>query len=123
MVLAYLGHKITQAKLMSLLGTTDAGTPFSRLRLLSQLGAIVGVQTNGTLSDLQVSLPAIVGLQTGWLHGAVDDSQHAVVVIAIEAHTVWILDPAQDANPSSLTEDEFLAAWTEMDCIFATVSL
>jgi ABC-type bacteriocin/lantibiotic exporter with double-glycine peptidase domain len=41
MVLNYLGRGIDQAVLTQFLGTTDAGTPFSRLHLLEQLGLAV----------------------------------------------------------------------------------
>lgn len=108
---------------MHLLGTTEAGTPFSRLRLLSQLGAVVDVWIDGTLADLQAALPVIVGLHAGWLHGYSGGSQHAVVITGIKAETLWILDPAQGAEPIPLAENEFLAAWIEMDCIFAVVRL
>ena len=55
MVLAYYGRKVSQPQLIRLLGTTDAGTPFSRLPLLSQLGATVDLGTNGTLAELQAT--------------------------------------------------------------------
>jgi ABC-type bacteriocin/lantibiotic exporter with double-glycine peptidase domain len=121
MVLAYYGRKVSQTQLIRLLGTTDAGTPFSRLRLLSQLGAAVDMRTNGTLAELQATLPVIVGLHTGWLPGYIVESQHAVVVIDIDTEGIRILDPAQGADPILLSENEFLAAWIEMDCIFAVV--
>jgi ABC-type bacteriocin/lantibiotic exporter with double-glycine peptidase domain len=121
MVLAYYGRKVSQTQLIRLLGTTDAGTPFSRLRLLSQLGAAVDIRTNGTLVELQATLPVIVGLHTGWLPGYIVESQHAVVVMDIDAEGIRILDPAQGAGPILLSENEFLAAWIEMDCIFAVV--
>jgi hypothetical protein len=65
MVLTYYGRKFSQTQLIRLLGTTDAGTPFSCLRLLSQLGAAVDSRTNGTLAELQATLPVIVGLRGG----------------------------------------------------------
>jgi ABC-type bacteriocin/lantibiotic exporter with double-glycine peptidase domain len=45
--------------------------------------------------------------------------QHAVVVVAVETQNVTILDPAQIERPVVLTENEFLAAWIEMDCTLA----
>jgi ABC-type bacteriocin/lantibiotic exporter with double-glycine peptidase domain len=121
MVLAYYGRQVSQTQLIRLLGTTDAGTPFSRLRLLSQLGVTVDIHADGTLAELQVRLPAIVGLHAGRLSGHSVESQHAVVVIDIEAQGIRVLDPAQGADPILLSENEFLAAWIEMDCIFAVV--
>ena len=100
----------------------DAGTPFSRLRLLSQLGMTIDIRADGTLADLRAKLPAIVGLHAGWLSGHIVESQHAVVVIDIEAEGIRVLDPAQSADSILLSENEFLAAWIEMDCVFATVA-
>jgi hypothetical protein len=91
------------------------------LRLLSQLGAAVDSRTNGTLAELQATLPVIVGLHSGWLPGHIFESQHAVVVIDIDGEGIRILDPAQGADPILLSENEFRAAWIEMDCIFAVV--
>lgn len=122
MVLAYYGRQVSQAQLIRLLGTTDAGTPFSRLRLLSELGVTISIRADGTLAELQTRLPAIVGLHTRWLSGHSIESQHAVVVTDIDSEGVVILDPAQAANPIQLSENEFLTAWFEMDCIFAFVS-
>jgi ABC-type bacteriocin/lantibiotic exporter with double-glycine peptidase domain len=122
MVLAYYGRKVSQTQLIRLLGTTDAGTPFSRLPLLSQLGAAVDLGTNGTLAELQATLPVIVALHAGWLPGHIVESQHAVVVIGIDPEGILILDPAQGADPILLSENEFLTAWIEMDCVFGVVS-
>ena len=121
MVLAYYGRQVSQTQLIRLLGTTDAGTPFSRLRLLSQLGIIVDVRADGALAELQAKLPAIVGLHAGWLSDHCVESQHAVVVIGIDSEGIVILDPAQGADPIRLSETELLAAWIELDCIFAFV--
>ena len=52
MLLAYYGRQVSQAQLIRLLGTTDAGTPFSRLRLLADLGVTVNIRADGTLADM-----------------------------------------------------------------------
>lgn len=121
MVLAYYGRQVSQTQLIRLLGTTDAGTPFSRLRLLSQLGVAVDIRADSTLADLQAKLPAIVGLHACWLSGYSVESQHAVVVTGVDPQRIMILDPAQGSDPVYLSENEFLAAWIEMDCIFAVM--
>lgn len=96
-------------------------TPFSRLRLLSQLGVAVDIRADSTLADLQAKLPAIVGLHACWLSGYSVESQHAVVVTGVDPQRIMILDPAQGSDPVYLSENEFLAAWIEMDCIFAVM--
>lgn len=119
MVLAYLGRSVKQAQLIRLLGTTDAGTPFSRLRLLSQFGIEVDLHTDGTLAELRGRLPAIVALHSDWLSDQQVTGQHAVVIVAMDDSNVTVLDPAKDKNPVQLSNDEFLAAWIEMDSVFA----
>ena len=123
MVLAYYGRQVSQSELMRLLGTTEAGTPFSRLHLLSRFGVQVNVQANGEIAQLCEHLPAIVALHSAWLPGQPAAGQHAVVVVSVEDQGVTILDPAQNETPIVLTENEFLTAWIEMDCIFAHLSL
>ncbi len=59
MLLAYAGREVSQTQLMRLLGTTEAGTPFSRLRLLSQFRVQVNLQTNGTIAELRQHLPVV----------------------------------------------------------------
>lgn len=122
MLLAYAGREVSQIQLMRLLGTTEAGTPFSRLHLLSQLGVQVNLQTNGTLAQLCEHLPVIAALHSAWLSGQPAVGQHAVIVVAVDDRGVTVLDPAQNENLVLLTENEFLAAWIEMDCIFAYLS-
>lgn len=123
MVLAYYGRQVSQLELMRLLGTTEAGTPFSRLRLLSHFGVQMDIQLNGVLEQLSEHLPAIVALHSAWLSGQPAVGQHAVVTVAVEDRGITILDPAQNETPVVLTENEFLAAWIEMDCIFACLSV
>lgn len=121
MVLAYLGLEVKQTQLIRLLGTTDAGTPFSRLRLLSQFGIKVDLRVNATLAELREHLPVIVALHSDWLSDQQATGQHAVIIVAMGDNSVTVLDPAQDENPMQLSRDEFLAAWIEMDSIFATL--
>jgi hypothetical protein len=51
MVLAYLGQPVSQVQLVRMLGTTEAGTPFSRLQLLSRLKLKVDVRAAWTEMD------------------------------------------------------------------------
>jgi ABC-type bacteriocin/lantibiotic exporter with double-glycine peptidase domain len=125
MVLGYLGQPVSQARLVRLFGTNEVGTPFSRLRLLAQLKMKVEVRTDGILTDLRTALheelPVIVAIHAGWLPDTPVTSQHAVVVIGIADDGVYVLDPARDDHPILLSEHAFLAAWIEMDCVFAVL--
>jgi ABC-type bacteriocin/lantibiotic exporter with double-glycine peptidase domain len=126
MVLSYLGKLITQDQLIRLLGTSYAGTPFSRLRLLTRYGVSVKISTNGTFSELRASIdnrvPVIVAVHAAWLSETPVETQHALVVIGLDDHMIQALDPAIDAMPLRLTEVSFLSAWTEMDCLFAIIA-
>lgn len=125
MVLNFLGRGIDQASLMQILGTTDAGTPFSRLRLLEQRGLRINVRRNGEFSEVRNALnsgsPVIVALHAGWILETPVMSQHAVVLIGIRGDEVYALDPAANPQPLCLSENVFMTAWIEMDCIYATI--
>lgn len=127
MVLNYLGRGIDQASLMQILGTTDVGTPFSRLHLLEQRGLRVNVRRNGEFSEVHTALnagaPVIVALHAGWIPETSVLSQHAVVLIGTRGDEVYVLDPAGSPDPLCLSENVFMTAWIEMDCIYATIQL
>ena len=49
--------------------------------------------------------------------------QHAVVVIGHDAAQVWLLDPAAPPGSITVSVDEFLLAWGEMDYRYAALEL
>ena len=71
---------------------------------------------------LAQQIPVIVFIQAGELaHWIGEKFQHAVVVIGIENDIVWIIDPAISSS-TSVSVDEFLLAWSEMDYRFASIA-
>lgn len=125
MALAALGISITQQRLARMLQTTDAGTPFSRIRQLTGLGVTIEVGTGGTLPRLETALAAntvvIAAVHAGWLPYAQIESPHAVVVVARTDVAVTVLDPATTGEPIDVPVDAWLAAWTEMNFAYARV--
>lgn len=62
-----------------------------------------------------------MALHSDWLSDQQAAGQHAVIIVAMGDNSVTVLDPAKDENPMQLSHNEFLAAWIEMDSIFATL--
>jgi len=46
---------------------------------------------------------------------------HAIVVIGIDGETVYINDPAFAVAPQLIHLNEFIAAWTEKDFLYAVI--
>lgn len=126
MVLAALAKDLSQQRIAHLLGTSDAGTPFSRLHRLTSLGLRVEIAVNGTIERLQMAMnantPVIAAVHAGWLPHAQIESPHAVVVVGISAAAVTVLDPATTSEPVDVPLDAWLAAWIEMDLAYAVIT-
>lgn len=135
MALDYLLIPADYNWIRSTLGTTDIGTPFSRLQRL-QPRAITVIQDEGNLSLLQIyldsGLPIITDVRTWTLHHwrhrtDVDeqerDTDHAIVVVGLDQGNVYINDPDFAYAPIALEHDEFLAAWQERENRYAVLQL
>jgi len=129
MALAQIGIAATQAHLARTLGTRlGVGTPFSRLKRLSQWNVRVELARRASADDLAASLAAdtavIVALTTtsglpGWgnIH-----AQHAVLVTGVGVEQIEYHDPALAYGPVSALRAEFLLAWSEMEELAAFLS-
>lgn len=117
------------------LGTTESGTPFSRLQRL-QPHIVTVIHDEGNLATLQgyldLGLPIIVDVRTWTLshwrqrtdiEEAERDTEHAVVVIGTDDDTVYVNDPDFSYAPIGLGHDEFLAAWQERENRYAVLQL
>jgi len=128
MALAQLGIVVTQTQLAQTLGTRiGVGTPFSRVERLAQWDVRVRV-TRASIDDLATLLAAdiaaIAAVTTtpglpGW--GNIR-TQHAVLVVKVDAEQITYHDPSLAYGPVSALCDEFLLAWGEMDEQAAFVS-
>lgn len=126
MALAAFGIRVTQQRLAKLLGTQEAGTPFSCLQRLANLGVEVDYGTEGTLARLSEAIAAgtvpIAAVHAGWLPYAKIESPHAVVVITLTGTAVTVLDPATTGEPLVVPVDAWLAAWIEMERAYALIT-
>ncbi len=125
MVLTYWGVQINQPRVAQLLGTTDVGTPISRVQRLSNHGLEVKFNPYGEWVDIGAEInakqPVIVAVHAGWLPYAKIQSSHAIVVVGYADHDLTILDPTTNGEPIELSQDAFMIAWIEMDCSYAVI--
>ncbi|MCB0022927.1 MAG: C39 family peptidase [Caldilinea sp.] len=126
MVLAALDVPLSQQAIALRLQTSDAGTPFSRLRRLADANLNVDVQAGGTIEQISTAIaadiPVIAAVDATWLPHAQIESPHAVVVVNLSASQISILDPAAGNEVIDVPLDAWLAAWIEMDCIYAVIT-
>jgi ABC-type bacteriocin/lantibiotic exporter with double-glycine peptidase domain len=118
MVLAYLGRPISYNRLLRTLGVQPGvGAPFSNLRFLERLKVTV-IYEQGTLAQLQRFLtngwPCIVPVKSRELpYWANIDIDHAVVVVGMEAMSIYLNDPAFVTAPLQVPLGDFDLAWFE----------
>jgi ABC-type bacteriocin/lantibiotic exporter with double-glycine peptidase domain len=125
MVLASFGAKYSEAKLATVLGSYEFGTPSSRVQRLSKLRYHVQYRVF-SLEELQASLKQglypIVFVDADFLPWADFSGFHALVLVEITSSEVVLFDPAQEEAPSRLLLDGFLAAWEEFNYRAAVIS-
>ena len=72
---------------------------------------------------LQEGISPIVFVTTGPLRYWQTECLHALVVVGIEEHTVFVHDPAFAHAPLTISRDEFLAAWGELAQLTALIKV
>lgn len=127
-ILEYLLIPINYKRLAQLLGTIDAGTPFSHLERLRALGFAITVAANGTLAMVQTTLefglPIVVAVRTWPLpHWENVDTAHAIVVVGLDAEQIYINDPSSAIGTLAISYNDFLTAWAERDYEYAIIGL
>ena len=118
MVLAYHGIHATEEAISKQLGTTEYGTPASRLLRLSisDLNIALGpLSLQMVRASLLAKNPIIALVNTRFLDYWHEETAHAVVVVGFEDSIVLLSDPAFDDAPKRASTDGFLAAWGEFD--------
>jgi len=119
MVLAYLEQPALEEDVARQIGTRSWGTPAPNILKLSAWGVAVRYET-GSLSILQVRLESgiapIVFVRTSELPYWHEDTPHAVVVIGMDADTIYLLDPAYlEEIPVAVSLGNFALAWSHFD--------
>lgn len=124
MALDYLQQPIPYNSLLHLLHIDAIGAPFRNLRFLQSLNLIVTIG-NGDLPTLRTHLhngrPLIVAVDTGQLAYWNEATDHAVLVVGVDARQVYLLDPDSAETPQPVPLDEFELAWLEKDYLYAVL--
>jgi ABC-type bacteriocin/lantibiotic exporter with double-glycine peptidase domain len=84
------------------------------------------VYEEGTVARLkegfEAAIPVIAFVQSSELSYWQGESfQHAVVIVGLEDHSIWLLDPDMDEKIIEVSVDEFLLAWLGMDYLYAAI--
>jgi ABC-type bacteriocin/lantibiotic exporter with double-glycine peptidase domain len=125
MVLAYLERELSEAQVAKLLRSQSFGTPAPNVRYLESLGFSV---TYGPISlarlraYVQNGKPCIVFVQAGDLLHSGSEGFHAVVVVGVGEHSVYVNDPASDVAPQSVPLDHLMLAWSEFEYACAVIT-
>jgi ABC-type bacteriocin/lantibiotic exporter with double-glycine peptidase domain len=118
MVLTYLNHPVTYAELLALLRIGPLGTPRRNVSRLARLGLDISYR-EATLpivaAYLQAGQPVITFVDTAELAYWSFATNHAIVVIGLDATDVIVNDPAFDTAPHHIPHDEFELAWLNSD--------
>lgn len=126
MVLDHLNIKLNYDKLLKVLQIGPAGAPFRNLYLLQSFGLSVLIeqgQIETLRTYLQQNVPPIVFVATQELSYWVETTNHALVVVDIDDHSVYVNDPSFTDAPKVISIAEFELAWLEMDEFFAVIQV
>ena len=126
MVLAYLGRPTAYSQLLKVLGIQEFGAPFPHLNRLGKSGIKVTVGTGGLhqlYAELSRNCPCIASVQTGELpHWDKIRTEHAVVVVGMDAHHIYLNDPAFPSAPIQVPLGDFDLAWLEQNERYAVIT-
>jgi ABC-type bacteriocin/lantibiotic exporter with double-glycine peptidase domain len=125
MVSAFFGRPVKRAWLRSVLETSEIGNPGFKLRNLRRRGYEVtyapATDERALTTALSAGIPPIVLLHTTHLPYWTQETSHAVVVIALDANSAVLNDPAFSAAPQSVSRQTFLLAWSDFDYLYALI--
>jgi ABC-type bacteriocin/lantibiotic exporter with double-glycine peptidase domain len=127
MIFAYLGMDYSQEVIGKKLGLNPPlGTSHSNIQKLTSFNVRIVYETGSltTVRDwVNQGVPVIVFVQAGelpyWLG---HHFQHAILVVGIDAQTVYVMDPALDTGPTRTDEESFMLAWSGMDYYYAVLT-
>jgi ABC-type bacteriocin/lantibiotic exporter with double-glycine peptidase domain len=133
MALSHLKVTLSYARILQLLGTSAAGTPFHRLERLQAVGVTV-MRGEGSIALLRqyitAQLPVIVDVYSAELpywQTRVDIAEHeratahAVVVVGFEDQTLFVHDPDLEQALHAVDVGDFELAWLVRDYRYAVL--
>jgi hypothetical protein len=124
MSVAFQGESITQDDIARWLGTSEIGTPASRVEQLSKRGFEV-IYRQGSLGEVRSWLaratPCILFVRTGELAYWDYDTPHAVVLVGLEEDVAFLLDPADERVPVEVPLGDLMLAWSHLGYTYAVI--
>jgi len=124
MILTYLGYSVAYTRLLAILQISPLGAPRRNILQLTRLGLGVTYR-EATISlmaaYLKAGQPVIAFVDTGELAYWSVTTNHAVVVIGLDAEHAIVNDPAFAAAPQRIALSEFGLAWLNCDNACAVV--
>jgi ABC-type bacteriocin/lantibiotic exporter with double-glycine peptidase domain len=127
MILDYLHVPIQYEHLLRLLKVRSFGTSLFNLRNLQTLGLFVLIEEGNIAvlqAHLEMGLPPIVAVSTVRLASYwTEDTDHAVIVVGIDANFVYLHDPEFTSAPQVVDIKEFESAWLDQDYWYAVIGL
>ena len=125
MVAAYWQQPLTQGDIAHWLGTRNIGTPASHIERLAHHGFEV-IYRSGSMAELEAWLaqgvPCVLFLRAGELPYWQLDTPHAVVLVGLEADRAYLLDPAVEMMPVTVSSADLLLAWSHFEHTYAVLS-
>ena len=114
MVIAHYGRNESEDSVRQLLGTTSRGTRAANVANVVQLGFDVRFGPSNLLqlrATLAADVPSIIFLLTGTLDYWETNEAHAVVLIGVDAASVYLNDPFFDTFAQQTSLANFQQAW------------
>lgn len=126
MVLAHIGQPTDYDQLLKLLKVKSFGTSGRNLKNLTSLGIEV-IYREGSMEEIKSHLlagqPCITLVRTAELAYWTYSTDHAVVVVGFDEHTVYLNDPAFNEHPQSADMQKFELAWMDFDYRYCVMML
>jgi len=124
MIAAYWGQPLLQDDIANWLGATGVGVPARRIQRLATRGFNVVYRT-GSISELETwlkrNVPCILFVHTGELPYWNIDTPHAVVLVGLTPEQAFLLDPAFEEVPVTVSPEDLLLAWSFFDYTYAAM--
>ena len=126
MLLAHTNISVSYSHLLRILNIQSFGAPGRNLTRLSQIGVEVVYREGsmGTLEELiEGKRPCITLVRTEFLPYWAYSTDHAVVVVGIDSHHVFLNDPAFFQSPMRVARPQFELAWMEFNYRYCVMNL
>lgn len=126
MMLESAGFRADYNHILRLLGTSELGTPHSRIQLLSRIHSdLLLIYREGELEDiirfLDNGYPIGIFVYTKELPYWTTAAGHAVVVVGYTEQVFYLHDPAFNDTPQAVTYGDLQLAWEAYDSFLAVV--